>query len=377
MKKRRRLRGMAACVALFMLLMFSICGHAGEAERTDAAPVHSIELIVDENGKVAEVIAAGERGRRILGDMQLEGSAADAAMNALIGSMLKYQDEQNLSAAVLVSAQSGDMQSSALLQRQYDSLVTQAITALCGDLIAQPDAENAALAHAGIDRQDAILHEVHLDREKGVLVWEVEFISGGTEYEYELSADSGAILKRETEPAGKDAQAWASSVQDPSAGFSAQESAYIGEAAAQKAAVGHAGVAKDSLSYIKIRLDEDDGHMNYEIKFASGGYAFEYEIDALTGEVTQFEKERTGSAPKSGGGQESASAAKIGTDAAKNAALGHAGVSASDVRGFKCELDRENGREVYEIEFRAGGYEYEYEIDAQTGSVLKSERDRD
>ena len=43
---------------------------------------------------------------------------------------------------------------------------------------------------------------------------------------------------------------------------------------------------------------------------------------------------------------------------------------------IRCELDEDDGRWIYEIEFTAGGAEYEYEIDAADGAVLKAERER-
>ena len=55
--------------------------------------------------------------------------------------------------------------------------------------------------------------------------------------------------------------------------------------------------------------------------------------------------------------------------------MSHAGLSASAVTGFQCELDEDDGRYRYEIEFRANGMEDEYEIDAATGTVLKAEMD--
>lgn len=42
-----------------------------------------------------------------------------------------------------------------------------------------------------------------------------------------------------------------------------------------------------------------------------------------------------------------------------------------------CELDRENGTIVYEIEFKANGYEYEYDINAMTGDVVKHSVEKD
>ena len=43
----------------------------------------------------------------------------------------------------------------------------------------------------------------------------------------------------------------------------------------------------------------------------------------------------------------------------------------------KAKMDYEHGRKVWEIKFYQGGLEYEYDIDAETGSVLKFEKDWD
>lgn len=67
---------------------------------------------------------------------------------------------------------------------------------------------------------------------------------------------------------------------------------------------------------------------------------------------------------------------EIGAEAAKEAALAHAGLTASEVTFTKCKLDWEDGRQVYEVEFyTTDGAEYEYEIDAAAGTVLKWDYD--
>ena len=63
--------------------------------------------------------------------------------------------------------------------------------------------------------------------------------------------------------------------------------------------------------------------------------------------------------------------------AAKAAALSNAGVSESEVTRLKCELDRDHGSYKYEIEFNVGRTEYEYEVDAYSGAILKAEQDYD
>lgn len=61
----------------------------------------------------------------------------------------------------------------------------------------------------------------------------------------------------------------------------------------------------------------------------------------------------------------------IGAERAKTVALESVGVSPSKATFTKAELDRENGTPIYEIEFFSGVNEYEFEIDARTGTVLE------
>lgn len=65
----------------------------------------------------------------------------------------------------------------------------------------------------------------------------------------------------------------------------------------------------------------------------------------------------------------------ITKEEAKAAALKHAGLNASDVKRITVELDRERNGLVYEVDFDAGKYEYEYEINAENGKVIKSEKE--
>ncbi len=60
-------------------------------------------------------------------------------------------------------------------------------------------------------------------------------------------------------------------------------------------------------------------------------------------------------------------------------ALAHAGLNVDprSLKRKKIEMDYEHGVKVYEIKFNYNGMEYEYDIDAQNGNVLKFEKDWD
>lgn len=246
-------------------------------------------------------------------------------------------------------------------------------------------AKSIALTDAGVSESSALGLRVKQDWDDGVAIYEVEFRYNGAEYEYDIRSSDGSILKFERDD---DNDYFYAAV--PSA-----SSSLVGEAAAQSAALTHAGVKESDTSYLSCRLEYDDGRVEcYEVEFQSGTTQYEYEIGPYDGAVWKAERETRAAVPSSGttigtsgntvgssagnsSGATSGSSSLISAEAAKSAALAHAGVSASNVYEFKCELDRDDGVSRYEVEFKSGGMEYEYEIDAYTGAVLKAEQDRD
>ena len=68
-----------------------------------------------------------------------------------------------------------------------------------GELLERQDAKRIALERAGINEEDVWDLEVDLDKEWGVLLYEVSFDSGTLEYEYKIDAHSGKILSERTE----------------------------------------------------------------------------------------------------------------------------------------------------------------------------------
>ena len=75
--------------------------------------------------------------------------------------------------------------------------------------------------------------------------------------------------------------------------------------------------------------------------------------------------------------QTAAKSAKTGREAAIEAALNHAGLTEGEVNRIRCEKDYDDGREIYDVEFHKGNYEYNYDIDASTFRVLDWDRDYD
>ncbi len=141
---------------------------------------------------------------------------------------------------------------------------------------------------------------------------------------------------------------------------------------------------------LTVKLDEDDGVTYYEIEFCSAGVEYDYEINATTGDVVKFEQDtcdhyahRSGSnnstnqSQNQNQNQGTSTGSYIGYDAALQAACKHAGVDASQVSRLENELDHDDGVARYEISFHVGNMEYEYEINATTGQVLKYESERD
>ena len=67
----------------------------------------------------------------------------------------------------------------------------------------------------------------------------------------------------------------------------------------------------------------------------------------------------------------------IGADKAKEIALNHAGVSADRIYDLEIELDRDYWSISYVVSFKSDVFEYDYDIDAYSGNIIKSRKEND
>ena len=164
--------------------------------------------------------------------------------------------------------------------------------------------------------------------------------------------------------------------EQPITGQQPQQSASITEEQAKEIAASHAGVAVADLTFHSVSLEEDDGRRVYDVEFYSGSTEYDYEIDAATGDILSYDNDvENFSIPQQQSTQGTATGSYIGEDAAKAAALQRAGLTEDQVRWEKCELDEDDGRFSYELEFSSGQHEYECEVEAFTGEILNFEQD--
>lgn len=163
--------------------------------------------------------------------------------------------------------------------------------------------------------------------------------------------------------------------------------------AAQEVALKAANIAAADAAISATTLNEVAGTSCYKVEFTSGDYAYAYTVNAETGAVmemssreknavdTQAQTEATVSAADSATTQSSAAATAqtvtgtVDEEMAQKIALEHAGVKATDATITKSKLDYEGRRQVYEIEWYAGGKKYDYEIAVDTGEILSSAYD--
>lgn len=224
-------------------------------------------------------------------------------------------------------------------------------------LISIDDAKAKAAERAGLNASQVIFTKVELDSDDGRTVYEIEFVYGNTEYDVEVNASTGAIVKYEEDRE-----------ELPSAG---QETIISIDEARAKAAE-RAGLTVSQVTFTKVELDVDDGRKVYDTEFVCNGVEYSVEIDASTGSVIKYESERNDDYVP-GGTQDGI----ISADEAKAKAAERAGLSVSQVTFTKVELDFDDGRSIYEIEFRYGNTEYEAEINAATGAVIDFESEYD
>ncbi len=249
-------------------------------------------------------------------------------------------------------------------------------TIIPASLIGADEAKRIALEHAGLSESEVWDLEVERDVERGIEVYDVSFETDGYDYDYDINAHTGEIVRADKERDRNNAPAQQAAPAATTAAPAATTASdgYIGEEAAKKAAFDHAGLKESDVWELKCKLEREDGIMVYDISFETEGYDYDYEINAVTGAVVKNEKERdsTNISPADADAN-----GYIGYDRAKEIALDHAGLTADGVTKLEAELDKERTNVVYDVSFDANGYEYDYEIDAVSGEILRSDKERD
>ncbi len=167
-----------------------------------------------------------------------------------------------------------------------------------------------------------------------------------------------------SEPAITATQAPAAEVPNDAKAAPAQ-AATISAEEAEKIALAHAGLT-DAVA-LRSRFDRDDRVPHWDVEFRSGDWEYDYEI-AQDGTVLEWDKEYD-PAETLPPATEPAKPQRITAQEAKAIALAHAGLTENQVRGLRAELDLDDGVAEYEVEFTAGGYEYDYEIDTASGKI--------
>lgn len=223
--------------------------------------------------------------------------------------------------------------------------------------IGKSAAKRVALQDAGLEEADVSALRARLDFDDGRFQYEVDFYCDGVEYDYAIQAGDGDIISRDIEGGGNAYRRNEAAAQQENPVVPQQESpaapSQEGPAAPQQESP-----AAPSQENPVVSQQESSAAPRQE-----------------TAPVSETAVQPTDPLTDNGAGQ--TKDAYIGVDLAKQIALDHAKLNEGDVRFIKAELDFDDGRMEYEVEFYLGRTEYDYTIDAVSGDILKYDVDRD
>ena len=349
----------AACLALVLLggggIFYQQAHAVASVVSLDVNP--SIELKVSKSEKVLVCTPLNEDAKAILADMgdgaDLKGAKLDVAVNAIVGSLVRNGYLNSISSAIMISVEDNDTARAEKLQRELTSTVDGVLqtSEAKASVLTQTLTQDAGLAQQA--------RENSISTGKAALVNRVLALNPALKFD--------ALAKLSVEELKDLAEAGA-----PAMPIGTDKAMDIAAAA-----FGKASTAKMAYSEVDPELDESPAHYEVEIR-SQTGEEFEYKVDAYTGAILESKREAAdGTEVPVVQPSKPAASGDIGYAKAKSVALNHAGVSENKAYDMEIELDDEDGRLIYEVEFKSGNMEYSYEINAATGAILKHEAELD
>lgn len=204
----------------------------------------------------------------------------------------------------------------AILECKIESPEGLQVTAEQARDIGTDEALSAALKHAGLKKSEVEITKSRKGSEDGHTVYEFDFLKDNVTYEYDIDGVTGGVIeftrevidkKENTSADGNSAQSGSGTAaapvksEEPKADDSAQAadqpkesgsaSSYIGTDKAKSIALQNAGVQASDATFTAAKLDRDDGRYVYEIDFYTADREYDYEIDAVTGKILDFDSE--------------------------------------------------------------------------------------
>ncbi len=155
------------------------------------------------------------------------------------------------------------------------------------NFITEEEAIAIALAHAEINASDANYIHTKFGYDDGIAEYDVEFWANNTEYDYEIAAENGTIL-------GYDRDAEYNYQPQATQNTTANQENYIGEEQAKTIALAHAQISASDATNIRSEFDFDDGFAEYEVEWRVGNTEYEYTINAITGDILEFDVDYDG-----------------------------------------------------------------------------------
>ncbi len=209
-------------------------------------------LIQAKNGEIIARDIEGDRNRN--NDMQDTGNQFAADENSSVQSR---KDAENQPAA----------NGNSTAQPQEDSL---------------DEAKAAALKDAGLSESDVTFKKTELDNSHGTQVYDIEFYTSDTKYDYEIDASNGTVLEKNIEQ-------FQSRTNPTDSTINNSRNDYIGVDRAKEIALNHAQLSESDVQFAKAKLENDDGEVEYEIEFYSGRTEYDYTIDAVSGNIIEYD----------------------------------------------------------------------------------------
>ena len=276
---------------------------AQKAEKIRVEVVNNVRKALNENNVSATVFNQVVTDDKSIADMAKEYniSYGKAAFISQLLTIAPDLDAKSLSAmtiseiAALVESKNIDI--SKIIRYEYDDSVHENIEDAIEDwneqdenalvsqdeYIGMEEALYAALKHAGVSKDTAYDISVKFDADEDGVEYDVDFKANGKEYDYEIHASTGEVIKFEVETDDDYVKTTQSS-------SSATES-LIGEEKAKEIAFKNAGVAASNAKNVSVKLDNDDGAVKYEVEFDYDKWEYEYDINAYTGAVISSDKD--------------------------------------------------------------------------------------